>query len=263
MDNKKTNITQILVLLGLAFAAFYFGSSIKNKNSNVKQPDDSSIGSNSQQVVAPTVDLTVVKSAFNDALIKFGDDTSKLVLLEISDPSCPYCNIAAGYNGELNSQAGAQFKLVADGGTYVSPVQEMEKLAQSGEASFAMIYMNGHGAGEMAMKSLYCAYEVGKFWEASALIFNGDGYDLVNNVVRNDSTKSGDLADFLSSAVDRDVMKSCLDSGKYDEQLVKDSGIASTLGVTGTPGFFVNENKYSGAYSYTDMEPAVNTILGR
>ena len=58
-------------------------------------------------------------------------------------------------------------------------------------------------------------------------------------------------------------MKSCLDSGKYDAQLSTDSSTAASLGVQGTPGFFVNDNNYAGAYSYSDMEPVVKSALGK
>lgn len=258
--NKKSNFNQILVIIVLAAVGFYLGfifPGVKDSSSDVTG-EDTVTQQNTQETA---VGIDEVKSAFNNATIKFGDDSRKVIFLEISDPSCPYCNIAAGYNNELNSQAGSNFKLVEDGGTYLAPVKEMKKLVDSGDASFAMIYQNGHGNGEMAMKALYCANEVGKFWEAKALLFSGEGYDLINEDVRNDKTKSGVLADFLDPVVDKNTMKSCLDSGKYDAQLSTDSSTAASLGVRGTPGFFVNDINYAGAYSYSDMEPAVKSAL--
>jgi len=258
--NKKSNFNQILVIIALVAVGFYLGfifPGVKDSSSDVMGED--AVTQQSTQETAVGIDE--VKSAFNNAAIKFGDDSRKVIFLEISDPSCPYCNIAAGYNSELNSQAGSNFKLVEDGGTYIAPVKEMKKLVDSGDASFAMLYQNGHGNGEMAMKALYCANEVGKFWEAKALLFNNAGYDLINNTVKNDKTKSGVLADFLAPVVNKNTMKSCLDSGKYDAQLSTDSSTAASLGVQGTPGFFVNDKNYAGAYSYSDMEPVVKAAL--
>ena len=258
--NKKSNFNQILIIIALVAIGFYLGfifPGVKDSSSDV-------VGENEitqQSTQETTVGIDEVKSAFNNAAIKFGDDSRKVIFLEISDPSCPYCNIAAGYNSELNSQAGSNFKLVEDGGTYLAPVKEMKKLVDSGDASFAMLYQNGHGNGEMAMKALYCANEVGKFWEAKALLFSGDGYDLINENVKNDKTKSGVLADFLAPVVNKNTMKSCLDSGKYDAQLSTDSSTATSLGVQGTPGFFVNDKNYAGAYSYSDMESVVKSAL--
>ena len=213
-----------------------------------------------QPQAAPTVSLDQVKNVLNKAFIKFGNDSSKVVALEISDPSCPYCQIAGGKNSALNDQS-AQFKLVADGGTYVSPVQEIKKLVDAGKASFALIYFPGHGSGEMGMKALYCAFEAGKFWQANDLIMSAAGYDLMNNTVHNDKTQSGVVANFLASVVDKNTMKTCLDSGKYDSQLTADQALAQGLNIQGTPGFYINATNFAGAYSYTQMEPVVTAAL--
>ncbi len=209
-----------------------------------------------------TVTIAQVKDAFNKAQIKFGDASKKLVILEIADPSCPYCAIAVGQNPELNKQAGSRFTLVSDGGTYQAPVPEIEKLVKNGSASFAYIYTPGHGNGEMGTKAMYCAFEQGKFWEVHDLIMGAKGYDLMNNTVKNDKTKSGDMATFLSSVIDPGFMKSCLESTKYDSRLKDDPVIATSIGVSGTPGFFINATPFAGAYNFTDMQSAVKTALG-
>ncbi len=151
--------------------------------------------------------------------------------------------------------------MVADGGTYVAPVPEMKKLLDSGKASYAYIYSPGHGNGEMGTKAFYCAYDKNKFWEVHSKIMTNDGYNLLNNTVKNDKTKSQEIADFLKSVVDPVEMKKCLDSGKYDAQLQADTSLATSLGIQGTPGFLVNTTLYAGAYSYKDMETTVDSLL--
>lgn len=210
----------------------------------------------------PTATLDQVKDVFNKAHIKFGDSNKKLIVIEVSDPSCPYCQIAAGQNPELNKQAGARFSLVSDGGTYLAPVPEFKKLVNSDKAAFAWIYTSGHGNGEMGTKALYCAFEKGKFWEVHDLLMSSKGYDLLNNTVKNDKTKSGEVASFLQSVIDSGAMKSCLDSGKYDNRLQEDVSLAQSIGISGTPGFYLNTAQFAGAYSYTDMESAVKSALG-
>lgn len=260
---KKSNIIQIGILGVLIVIAFLLGALLEKKPTTVtpKTADTTATTGATQPVAQPKIDISQVKDAFSKAVIKFGDANGKLVLLEISDPSCPYCHIAGGKDSELNTQSG-QFKLVADGGTYVAPVPEFKKLVDQGKASFALIYTPGHGAGEMGMKALYCAFDQGKFWEANDLIMSNAGYNLMNNTVKNDKTQSGAVATFLKSAVDATKMKACLDSGKYDGQLVKDAALATSLGVQGTPGFFINATNFDGAYSFKDMESAVNAALG-
>ncbi len=259
-------IMQGVLVVALVLSAFFIGSlktkvDFYEKGGQALGAINPSPATQPQAPAQPTISLDQIKKVFKQNVIKFGDENKKVLLVEIGDPSCPFCHVAAGKNGELNKQMGDRFKLVADGGTYVAPVPEMKKLIDSGKASFAYIYYPGHGNGEMATKALYCASEKGKFWEVHDLLMSNAGYDLSNNKVKNDKTKSVDLADFLKPAVDPTEMKSCLDSGKYDARLQDDMKLATSLGVQGTPGFFVNATNFSGAYSYKDMESAVTAAL--
>lgn len=206
------------------------------------------------------VSLDQIKKLFGMDLVKFGDDKRKVLFVDISDPSCPYCHVAAGKNPELNKQIGDRFKLVADGGTYVAPVPEMRKLVDQGKASYVFIYTPGHGNGEMGTRALYCANEKGKYWDAHDLLYSSKGYDLLNNTVKNDKTKVGDLADFLKPLGISDL-KSCIEGTKYDSRLTADTSVAGSLGVGGTPAFFINAQLFAGAYSYKDMESAVTAAL--
>lgn len=261
---NKNSITYILVGL-LVVAAFVIGSlytRVKTLEKKTTADSTTTPATQGQQPAATEVTIDQVKEAFDKSLVKFGDGKNKLVFIEVSDPSCPYCHIAAGKNSELNKQAGERFKLVKDGGTYIAPVPEIKKLVDAKKASFAYIYSPGHGNGEMGTKALYCANEKGKFWEVHDKLMTNEGYNLLNNTVQNDKTKSKELVDFLSTVFNASEMKQCLDSGKYDSRLSTDIGLATGLGVQGTPGFFINAKRYAGAYSYKDMETTVQSVLG-
>src|SRR3990167_7688747 len=144
------------ILIGvLVVAAFVIGSLYQKvkylekgvgNNTNVATQQ----GAAAQQAQAePTVTIDSVRSAFGKSAIKFGDSKNKLVFIEVADPSCPYCHIAAGKNAQLNKEAGERFTLVEDGGSYVAPVVEMKKMMDKKQAAFAWLYTNGHGNGEM------------------------------------------------------------------------------------------------------------------
>lgn len=265
-EKRKNYLTHILIVL-LVAAAFALGSlytKVKYLEKGAVTTTATVPATNQTAAVppaAPVISMNLVKGAFDKSFIKFGDTNKRLVLIEVADPSCPYCHVAGGHNGELNKQVGDRFKLVADGGTYIAPVPEFKKLVDSGKASFTYIYSPGHGNGEMGTKALYCAFEKDKFWEVHDRIMTNDGYNLLNNTVKNDKTKSQDIADFLKSVYNPDEMKKCLDSGKYDAQLQSDIGLATSLGAQGTPGFFVNATNFAGAYSFKDMQSAVDTAL--
>ncbi len=248
----------LVITIGLSFMVGVLWQKVENLGSGTTTTGTTPT---QQQAAQPKVELSQIKDLFNQDVIKFGDADSDLIFVEASDPSCPYCHIAGGLNPELNKQVGPQFTLVEDGGTYVAPVVEMKKLVDEGKASFVWLYFNGHGNGELASKALYCAYEKGKFWEAHDLLMTNAAYDFINDVVKNDMTKTAEMADFLKTAVNANDMKNCLDSGKYDDKLSRDMSLASSLGVSGTPGFFVNDTNFAGAYSFKDMESVVNSAL--
>ena len=262
----KPNYSVILVIL-LAAASFLIGrlsaqvEYLKGGAGTAAAPT-AAPQQPAQQPQAAAVTLDQVKALVDSKNnIAFGDKNKKLIFVEFSDPSCPYCHIAGGKNPELNKQVGSQFTLVADGGTYVAPVPEMKKLVDSGKAAFVWLYANGHGNGEMATKALYCAYEKGKFWPVHDTLMSNKGYDFINNTVKNDKTKSAELAEFLKQVISSNDMKSCLDSGKYDSRTAEDQALATSMGFSGTPHFFVNTQPFVGAYSFKDMESAVTTAL--
>lgn len=218
-------------------------------------------GAGAQQPTDPTVTMDQIKGLFDSKNISFGKKDSKVLFVEFSDPSCPYCHVAAGKNPNLNKQIGTQFTLVKDGGTYVAPVPEMRKLVDAGKAGFVWIYTNGHGNGEMGTKALYCAFEKKKFWEVHDLLMSEAGYNMMNTDVKNDKTKASVVADFLKSVVSASDMKSCLESGKYDSRIADDTATAAQFGLSGTPKFLVNTEAFKGAYSFTDMQPSVDKYL--
>ena len=251
-------VVMALVLIGLVGYIGYLTGKTQNNKTGEQQVLPTATQQQAQQ---PQIALETIKGLFSKNVIKFGNGDKKLLLVEVSDPSCPFCHVAGGMNTEIGTQMGPQFTLVSQGGTYVAPVTEMKKLVDEGKADFVWIYSPGHGNGEMGTKALYCAYDQGKFWQANDLLISVKGYDLLNNKVKNDKTKSQMVADFLATATDKNKLKACLDSGNYDTRLTEDTAIATQLGVQGTPGFFLNTTNFAGAYSWTDMKSVAEAAL--
>ncbi|MBP9818106.1 DsbA family protein [Candidatus Shapirobacteria bacterium] len=255
----------LLLVVAVGFTGYLYGK--------VTSLEKGGTAPTAQQQAAQPAQANVtqdqVKALFDGKNISFGNKDSKVLFIEFSDPSCPYCHIAGGKNAALNKQAGAQFMLKEDGGTYVAPVLEMKKLVDEGKAGFVWLYANGHGAGESATRALYCAHEKGKFWEASDKLMNADGYALMNTKMEKDANgraleNAGNrqlLVDFLKPVVDAGFMKDCLGGDKFKDRLTSDMQIASQFGFEGTPSFFVNTKKFGGAYSWTDIKPTVDAEL--
>lgn len=260
---KNTNNSLIaLVVISILFSGYMF-TKVQSLEKKVGAGDSAPAvkGEQAKQPSQPQVSLNTIKGLFAKNVVKFGKGDKKLLMVEVADPSCPYCHVAGGANTEIGSKLGPQFKLVSEGGTYVPPVPEMKKLIEEGKADFVWLYTNGHGNGELASKAMYCAFDQGKFWQAHDLLMSSKGYSLINDEVKNDTSKSQQVADFLASAVNMNELKSCLDSGKYDSRLKEDSAIASSLGVNGTPGFYLNTTNFAGAYSWSDMKSVADAAL--
>jgi len=239
----------LIIAVGVMFVKDYTGA----KNDSAAVPTDTAASPE------PTITVTrkQIQGLFNKKQIHFGDKNSKNLFVEFSDPSCPYCHFAAGMNPELNRSQGAQFTLDTDGGTYVAPVIKMKEMVDEGKAGFVWVYQNGHGNGELGTQALYCAHEKGNFWPVHDLLMSNAGYTLINESVMNDKANIGLLVDFLADATDAEALRSCLEKGKYAQQITKDMATAQTFGAQGTPNFFVNTQNFAGAYSWTDMQGAL------
>ncbi len=260
MDSKNSFLTTpVAILLGsfvISVSILIHGGVIKlgQTTTTTAQPQ---AAAQAQQPAAPTVTQDTLKALFNDKNITFGNKDSKNIIVEVADPSCPYCHVAAGHNPTLNKQIGDRFVLDSEGGTYMAPVPQIKKAVDEGKAAFVWLYTPGHGNGEMGTKAMYCAHEKGKFWPVHDKLMTSQGYDLLNEEVKNDKSKTQDLVDFLSDAMSPQDLKSCLESGKYDDKLSEDTATAQNLGISGTPGFFVNTTNFGGAYSWKDMQSAL------
>ncbi len=252
------NLVMVLLLVILSFLLGMLFSKVQYLEKEKKAGTETTTAQQQapQQPPQPSATIEQIKALFTNDNIYFGDKNSKTLFVEVADPSCPWCHVAAGQNPEIAKQVGRQ--LTTDGGTYNAPVPEMKKLVDEGKAALVWIYTSGHGNGEMGTKALYCAHEKGKFWPVHDKLMTNDGYNLLNNTVRNDKANAQTLADFLTDVFDPSSMKACLDSGKYDKEIVEDSGLAAGIGISGTPGFYINTTSFSGAYSWDEMKSAVN-----
>jgi len=257
------------ILLSALIIAISFFFGLNNIATAVKNGGTGTTATTTTTPPAATGTVTVtadqIKSLYDLTNgIKFGDSSKKVTFVEFSDPSCPYCHIAGGENTALNKSSG--FTVVADGGTYVPPVPEFKKMLDAGTASYMWFYTNGHGNGEVGMRALYCANEQGKFWDMHKFLYSADGYTLQNDTVKNDMTKIDTAIAAMKGkvgSINLDQIKSCINSGKYDSRLTEDQAKGTEFGVSGTPGFFVNETNFAGAYSFTDMQSAVDTALAK
>ncbi|MBI3620371.1 DsbA family protein [Candidatus Roizmanbacteria bacterium] len=245
----------IILLIAVSFFAGYLFFRLQS----LEQGKKDTVTQNLPQKAQP-VALGQIKKLFSNDYIHFGNADKKVLFAEILDPSCPYCHVAGGRDSELSKQTG-RFQYITNGGTYTPPVPEMRKLVDEGKASYAVIYSPGHGNGEVAMETLYCAFDSGKFWEVHDKLMSYEGYTLINDKVQNNKANVSLVVNFLGDIVDPQTLKTCIESGKYDQRLQKEQQLSQALGFQGTPHFFVNTTSFGGAYDYKQIQPVVDSAL--
>lgn len=254
------NFKLLYFFIGVIFLFNVFlGIKVFNLEKKISSLQNPSQPQQQQQQVEIKIDQ--IKKLFTKGFIYFGDKNRKILFVEVSDPSCPFCHIAGGKNPELASQVGDRFKYQSQGGSYVPPVPEIKKLVDEGKAGFVFLYSNGHGNGVLAAQALYCAYEKGKFWEVHDKLMTNQGYNLINETVKNDKSKIPELVNFLANEIDSQFLTDCLNSGRYEESLARDQQLSPSLGFQGTPHFLVNTQMFQGAYSFSDMKPVIDKNL--
>jgi len=258
----------VVILTLVGFGGYMYGKVGTLEKGTTATPTTTT-GTTAQAVpTSSPLDINIIKGIFDKNVVKFGDKGRKLLIVEVTDPSCPYCHVANGNDPELSAQVQPpQFKYVSQGGSYQPPLPEIRKLVDAGKAAYAFVYFPGHSSGEMAAKALYCAFDQGKFWQAHDLLYSFKGYNLLNNTVHNDKANSGILADFLKGAVDTTALKSCLDSGKYDTRTAEETTLAQSSLMDpdpqkgGTPTFILNTTRFSGAYGWDQMKSVADAAV--
>lgn len=159
-----------------------------------------------------------------------GKEDAKVVIVEFSDYSCPYC---------------AKFAL------------EVEKRIIENYGNFVkLVFRNFPVHGEISYKAAEaanCAREQGKFWEYHYLLFERQ-----EDWKGNDS-KFYDYARELN--LDLEKFKECLESRKYREEVEKDVMDGASYGVRGVPTFFINGDIVVGYKSYEEFAKLIEERL--
>ena len=96
----------------------------------------------------------------------------------------------------------------------------------------------------LAQASL-CANDQGKFWILHDKLYTNFG----------SVTSMAELQSLIQSlGMDWNKMSDCIQSGKYNGQVAQDISDGQSLGIQGTPTFFINGKKIEGAVSASDWE---------
>ncbi|MGE5102993.1 MAG: thioredoxin domain-containing protein [Deltaproteobacteria bacterium] len=161
-----------------------------------------------------------------------GKKDAPITLVEFSDFQCPYCQRMAPVIKEVEQKYADKVRVVYR----QYPIPSLHPFAlKAAEASL-------------------CANEQGKFWEMHDAMF-ADQKKLSVSDLKETAQRLG---------MSEKKFSSCLDSGRYAEQVQNDSKEAVRSGVNGTPAVFVNGIVIDGgAVPFSVVETAIQKELSR
>jgi protein-disulfide isomerase len=161
-----------------------------------------------------------------------GESSAPVKVVEFSDFQCPFCKQFAPNLHEIEKNYGSKVQIVYR----QYPIPSLHPFAfKAAEASL-------------------CAHEQGKFWALHDMMFSEQEQLAVKDL----KAKAGRLG------MDQKKFDSCLDTGKYTEQVQNDMAEGTRVGITGTPAVFINGIEVAGgAVPYATVALAIEKELSR
>lgn len=191
-----------------------------------------------QSALAPVGEFIIPEAVNvpNPDFNSIGDPNAPVKIVEYSDFQCPACQIFFQQTEERLIQeyvaTGQVYFTYRSMGNWIGP-----ESAKAAEAA-------------------YCAGDQNKFWDYHSILFTNQGGENVGGF----SDKR--LVAFAEAiGLDLGEFESCFDGGKYRTQVAQDQADGRAAGVTGTPGFLINNKLVAGAVPFSTMQQEIEAAL--
>lgn len=177
-------------------------------------------------------DAKVVVSLFDVEAIgpSRGPKDAPVTIVEFSDFECPYCSRA---------------------------LETLEKVEEAYQGKVRVVFrdypLQFHANAKKAAEAGHCANEQGKFWELHDLMFANQRALGVE-----------ELKGYAQEAgLEQTKFDACLDNGEMADVVAKNMVAGEEAGVSGTPAFFINGTKLSGAVPFEEFQKVIDSELVR
>jgi protein-disulfide isomerase len=159
-----------------------------------------------------------------------GPKAAKVTIVEISDFQCPFCKRA-----------------------HDTVAQLIEKYGDNLKVHFVNLPLAFHKRALPAAKAAHAAGLQGKFFEYHDILFEN-----------NQALEDADLEAYAKQlSLDLDKWKKDKDAKETADAIDRQARLANALGVTGTPGFFVNGEQVKGAKPIEEFAPIIDAQLAK
>ncbi len=221
--NKSTYNRLILAIVSVAIVSAFLGGYVTGVETTEPKViireavDNSQTKPTTQEQFGPQIIRNI---SLDDDPIKGNPDAS-ITIIEFSDFQCPFC---------------AKF--------HETTLPQLEQnYISTGKVNFVyrdFPIQNIHPNAIPAALASECADDQGKFWEMHDMIFINQGVWQGLEILQSVSLFKQYATDLV---LDSDEFDLCIDSGKHLEEILNDLDDGRQYGVTGTPGFFVGNEK--------------------
>lgn len=214
----------VLIVLGGAFV----GLTIRSLQ-NVVTSDTSRFTLGSSNTANRVINQDPQIVGENDPSL--GPVDAPVTIVEFGDYECPYCKEAFPTVRQLMNAYQGQIRFVFRD----YPVTEAHPLAL------------------FAAQAGQCAWEQGEnqYWSLHDRMFIDQDAFTEENIIRW----------AILSGVKETELRDCIESGKYENEILDDFSDGLALGVRGTPTFFVNGRKIEGALPYSTFQQLIESQL--
>jgi len=247
--NKSTYNRLIIAIISVAIVSAFLGGYVVG--GETAEPKEVIIretvqSSQARQTTQEQFGPQIIRNISLDDDPMKGNPDASITIVEFSDFQCPFC---------------AKF--------HQSTLPQIEQnYISTGKVNFVyrdFPIQSIHPNAVPAALASECADDQGKFWEIHDMIFknqrNWQGLEIAESasLFREYGIEIG---------LDTDEFDSCMTSGKHLEEIQNDLNDGRTYGVTGTPGFFVGNEKIGftklvGAQPYSSFQRVIEQQLAR
>ncbi len=248
--HKSIIFASVIVSIALLFNGFAYlkgGSSASSGGDDLQAEIEKGIDAfvqkqqeTAQKAQAAANQPVEVSGDFADDDAVLGDKNAPVTLIEFSDYECPFCK-----RHFTNTYPEIKKKYIDTGKV---------------KMIFRDFPLNFHdpNATDQAMAA-ECAREQGgdkMYYAYHDLIFQ--------TTTSNKGLAKDKLYELAEQAgVNKTKFKTCLDSGKFKDEVQKDLADGQRAGITGTPGFLVNGQRISGAQPFSAFESIIEAELAK